>query len=201
MIYFMLAERGVTVKVDYNISILRSARRTVSLEIRADDRIILRAPLYMTDEAIDRFIKEKSGWIDKHMSERRAKEQEKADVPPKKLSREEINELADKAVEKIPPKAERFAAMLGVTYGGITIRCQKTRWGSCSSAGNLNFNCLLMLCPERVIDYVIIHELCHRKEMNHSKSFWAEVERAMPDYKEAKAWLKNNGGVLMAMAH
>ena len=76
----------------------------------------------------------------------------------------------------------------------ITIRNQKTRWGSCSSKGNLNFNCLLMLTPPEVIDYVVVHELCHRKEMNHSWAFWAEVEKVLSGYKEQVKWLKENGG-------
>ena len=92
---------------------------------------------------------------------------------------------------------KHFAKVVGVTYGHITIRNQRTRWGSCSSKGNLNFNCLLMLAPQEVIDYVVVHELCHRKEMNHSKAFWAEVERVLPEYKKAVEWLKKEGPSIM----
>ena len=88
---------------------------------------------------------------------------------------------------------------MGVDYGQITIRSQKTRWGSCSSKGNLNFNCLLLLAPPEVLDYVVVHELCHRKEMNHSPRFWAEVARVMPDYKVRRKWLKDNGNGLMQL--
>ena len=90
----------------------------------------------------------------------------------------------------IPERTAYFATLLHVTYGRITIRNQKTRWGSCSSKGNLNFNCLLMLTPDEIIDYIIVHELCHRIHMNHSKEFWAEVERVIPDYKERRKYLK-----------
>ena len=86
--------------------------------------------------------------------------------------------------------------MLGVTYGKISIRDQKTRWGSCSSEGNLSFNWRLILAPPDVLDYVVIHELCHRKEMNHSKEFWALVESLMPEYKERRKWLRENGNNL-----
>ena len=82
-------------------------------------------------------------------------------------------------------------------YGAIAIRAQRTRWGSCSSRGNLNFNCLLMLAPENVREYVVIHELCHRKEMNHSPGFWAEVARVLPDYGTSRRWLGENGGELI----
>ena len=86
---------------------------------------------------------------------------------------------------------------MGVDYGRITIRAQHTRWGSCSAQGNLNFNCLLMLTPDDVKAYVVVHELCHRKEMNHSARFWAEVERVLPGYRESRRWLRENGGALI----
>jgi predicted metal-dependent hydrolase len=81
---------------------------------------------------------------------------------------------------------------VGVTYGRITIRNQRSRWGSCSGKGNLNFNCLLMLTPSHVIDYVVVHELCHRLEMNHSPAFWAQVERVLPDYRKSREWLREH---------
>lgn len=87
---------------------------------------------------------------------------------------------------------------MGISFGRITIRSQHTRWGSCSADGNLSFNCLLMFAPESVQDYVVVHELCHRKHMNHSPAFWAEVEKVLPDYRLQKAWLKEQGTSLLA---
>ena len=87
-----------------------------------------------------------------------------------------------------------------MTWGRITIRCQKTRWGSCSAKGNLNFNCLLMLSPPQVQTYVVVHELAHRKHMDHSPAFWAEVETVLPDYRDSVRWLKTNGGKLLSRA-
>ena len=101
-----------------------------------------------------------------------------------KLSMTEIHKLADLALKVISVKVKHYAGLMNVQYGRITIRNQKTRWGSCSSKGNLNFNCLLMLAPDEVVDYVVIHELCHLIEMNHSKAFWKQVEQMMPDYKK-----------------
>ena len=117
-----------------------------------------------------------------------------------KLTEKDIRELADRALVYIPERVKYFAPQVGVSYGRITIRNQKTRWGSCSGKGNLNFNCLLMLTPPEVIDYVVVHELCHRKEMNHSKAFWDQVERILPDYKKSVAYLKKEGSAIMARA-
>ena len=108
-----------------------------------------------------------------------------------------IKELADKARIFIPERVKYYAEVIGVDYGRITIRCQKTRWGSCSSKGNLNFNCLLMLMPSEVIDYVVVHELCHRRVMDHSARFWAEVEREYPDYRRQIQWLNAEGEALL----
>ena len=115
-----------------------------------------------------------------------------------KLTDAEINELKKEAESVIPRRVEYFAGVVGVEYGRITIRCQKTRWGSCSSKGNLNFNCLLMLAPHEVLDSVVVHELCHLKVMNHSQAFYDEVLRAYPNYREDHQWLKDHGGQLMA---
>ena len=93
----------------------------------------------------------------------------------------------------IPERVRYYAPLVGVTYGKVTIRNQRTLWGSCSAKGNLSFNCLLMLCPPEVIDSVVVHELCHRKEMNHSERFYAEVLRVFPEYRKWDRWLKKNG--------
>jgi len=106
--------------------------------------------------------------------------------------------LADEALRVIPERVRYYAPLVGVTVRGITIRNQRTRWGSCSSKGNLNFNCLLMLTPAEVIDSVVVHELCHRIEMNHSPRFYAEIRRVYPDYDKWNRWLKDNGPAIMA---
>ena len=109
-----------------------------------------------------------------------------------------LRELADSALKYIPERVRYYAPIVGVSYGRITIRSQRTRWGSCSSKGHLNFNCLLILAPPEVIDSIVVHELCHRKEMNHSPRFYAEVLRVYPDYYKWNDWLKKNGAALLA---
>ena len=178
------------------INIIRSSRRTLALEIREDGTVLARAPYRMPDSEIQRFVQQKADWIAKHL-QMQAEKKRKVQ-PEDRLTMQEIQKLADQALAEIPKRVAYYAQKLQVTYGRITIRNQKSRWGSCSSKGNLNFNCLLMLTPPEVLDYVVVHELCHRKEMNHSERFWNEVEQILPDYREQKKWLKENGGRLIA---
>ena len=100
------------------------------------------------------------------------------------------------ARQRITRRVEYFAPLVGVTYNRIFIKEQKTRWGSCSSLGNLNFNWKLILLNEELLDYVVVHELAHRIEMNHSPRFWAQVERILPDYRERRKWLKEKGSLV-----
>ena len=176
-----------------DMEIIRSRRKTLCAEIR-QGRLILRVPLRATRAEIERFLAEKRNWIEVHLAKSKAQEEAGKSVPP--LSQAEIRSLAQEAKTLIPDRTAYFARRLGVTYGRITIRCQKTRWGSCSAKGNLNFNCLLMLTPPEVVDYVIIHELCHRIHMNHSPAFWREVEKYDPGYRDKKKWMKEHGRVL-----
>ena len=185
-----------------NILVILSNRKTLAIQINSDLTVTVRAPMYTSQRDIERILKEKEVWIQKHIEQMREQEAKRKEMQGENgeheyLSRKEIQKLAEKALEYIPKRVSYFAKQIGVTYGRITIRNQKTRWGSCSSKGNLNFNCLVILTPLEVIDYVVVHELCHRKEMNHSKAFWAEVEKVLPNYKEQVKWLKENGGQII----
>ena len=171
--------------------IIRSRRKTLGLEVNAEG-VIVRAPLRISEAEIERFVKQRAGCIEKNLKKIEERKRALADIEP--LAAEDIKELAERAIKVIPGRVEYYAKMLGVTYGRITIRNQRSKWGSCSSKGNLNFNCLLMLTPPEVIDSVVVHELCHRKEMNHSDRFYAEVLRVFPDYYKWNKWLKENGG-------
>ncbi|MDL2302431.1 M48 family metallopeptidase [Lachnospiraceae bacterium OttesenSCG-928-D06] len=178
------------------IEIRKSNRKTISLEVNKNAEVIVRAPYYATDKQIEEWVQEKSSWIEKSIE--KAKKRKELIGEQDLLTIEELNKLAEQALSVIPKKVAYYAEKIGVSYSRITIRNQRSKWGSCSGKGNLNFNCLLMLAPSEVLDYVIVHELCHRKEMNHSPLFWKEVENVLPDYKVSRLWLKEHGQAIMA---
>lgn len=181
--------------MEYEIEICRSKRKSIGLVVKRAGVLTVRAPYRVSQKEIRSVIAKYQTWIEKQMEKMSRIEEQKESLVP--FSKEEVEQMAAEALAVLPPKVRQYAAVLGVTYGRITIRNQKTRWGSCSSKGNLNFNCLLTQVPEPVLDYVIVHELCHRKEMNHSESFWRMVESVLPDYKERRKWLKQNGNALI----
>lgn len=172
--------------------IIRSSRKTISIQITTDGQVCVRCPSKMRSEDVHRFVQSKSDWIQKHLRTQRALPKLPA------FTADELHALASRALEIIPRQVAHFAPKVGVTYGRISIGNQRSRWGSCSSQGNLNFNCLLMLAPPEVLDYVVVHELCHRKEMNHSKRFWDEVQKILPNYDAQRQWLKENGNSLIS---
>ena len=161
----------------------------MAIQITPVGEVIVRCPYGIKTSQISCFVQEKSHWIRKYL--------QRIPAPEPQLSDEELNTLKKQAAVRIPERVRYFAEKMGVAYGRITIRSQKTLWGSCSGAGNLNFNCLLMLTPPEVQDYIVVHELCHRLEMNHSARFWAEVEKVLPDYRTRRQWLKEQGDRLI----
>ena len=179
---------------NFSYKIIRTKRRSIAVEITPEASVIVRAPLHLSERKINKFVAEKSGWIQKHI-EKMQKAQ--AELGGGKLTKEEIDALTDEAKRIIPERCRFYAKLLGVEYNKITVRHQKTKWGSCSSKKNLNFNCLLMLTPKEVLDAVVVHELCHLKHMNHSKDFYGEVLKVYPEYKKWNGWLKEYGVSLL----
>lgn len=173
-------------------TLIRSERKKLTVSVKADGRIAVRAPHMLGTEQIEAFLSANSELIMRH-----AEEAKRKNAGVKRLTEQELSRLFEKAEKVIPEKAAHFAEKIGVTYSRITIRAQRTRWGSCSVNGNLSFNALLMLMPDEVIDSVVIHELCHRKEMNHQAGFYELLYSVCPDYDKCRAWLKEHGGAIL----
>lgn len=170
--------------------LIYSERKTLAVQITQDGSIKVRAPRRMTKSRIEQFLAQKEAWIldkQKKIKENAVKKQSMG------FTDQEKRRYKEAAKKIFLEKTSYYADIMGVTYHRITIREQKTRWGSCSSQGNLNFNWKLILAPAKVQDYVVIHELAHRIEMNHSSNFYRVVADVMPDYKVWQTWLKVNG--------
>ena len=187
--------RTVKKSTEMRYAIIRSRRKTIGLEI-TDEGLLVRAPMRASTKEIERVILQHQNWINKKTAEHaRAKS---AALEKGILTEEDIRLLTDRAKDYLPGRVSYYSKLLGVRPGRITIRTQKTRWGSCSAKGNLNFNCLLMITPPEVIDSVVVHELCHLLEMNHSDRFYAHVQSVFPDYRRYHSWLRKNGPEIMA---
>ncbi len=166
--------------------LIRSRRRTLALEITRDCRVLVRAPLRAAQADIDRFVDSHRDWIAKHLERQR---QRAAQMPPAPTA-EEIAALKARAAAILPEKVARWSRVMGLTPTGLKITTAQKRYGSCSGKNSLCFSCFLMRCPEEAIDLVVVHELCHIREKNHGKPFYALLETYLPDYRERKKLLK-----------
>ncbi len=211
--------------------IIRTKRKSIALIVEPDGRLVVRAPMRISDADIKHLVKQKERWI--REKQKQVKDKSTQSKPKVYMDGEEFLYLGKSYQLKIVadlnpalvlsrkfylsrralPKAESvftewyreqaraviservklYAARHGFTYRKIRITSARTRWGSCSSMGNLNFTWRLVMAPPEVIDYVVVHELAHLRVNNHSKEFWNQVERIMPDYKQRLKWLKENG--------
>ena len=167
-----------------NIEIIRSDRRTLSASVKSG-KLIVRAPRKLSEKKIFDFLKKHEVWIEKNLEKSKEKEEKL-----ESLSSEQIKELKKKAKEFLTRKTEEYSKIMSLKYGRITITSAKTRFGSCSSKGNISYSYRLMLYPVPAIEYVVVHELAHLCEMNHSKKFYSIVESVLPDYKERRRLLK-----------
>lgn len=179
-------QKRKTEHISYGL--IRAQRKTMALKVSEAGTVTVRIPYGVRPEEADRFVEAHVDWIRKRIAECR----ERAAARPAYTDRE--REAGKRlAKELLLKKCRYFAERMGVSYGTVTVREQKTRWGSCSAKGNLNFNWKLVLMPPEILDYVVVHELAHRLQMNHSAAFWAEVGKILPDYRERRQWLKVNG--------
>jgi len=164
-------------------TLIRTSRKTLAIYIRPGGLVELRAPMHTPLREIDRFVSSKEKWI----AEKRVLALKRKAPEPNPALEARCRALAK---EVLPARAAKYAAQMDVTPAQVKITGAKTRWGSCSAKGNLNFSWRLMLAGEDAIDYVVVHELAHLREMNHSPRFWAVVAGILPDYEQRRTQLK-----------
>lgn len=168
----------------FNYKIIRSKRKTTAIEITKSCEIIVRAPLFQSQKTIENFINEKSDWIEKSLEKQALKEDKFS------IDEQEAERLKALAKKLIPKKVEYFSSLTGLVPTAVKITSAKTRFGSCSGKNSICFSLYLMQYPDEAIDYVVLHEIIHIKHHNHSKRFWNELEKYMPDYKKRRQLLK-----------
>ena len=166
--------------------LIRSRRRTLALEITRDCRVLVRAPLRLSQAKIDAFVESHTVWIQAHLEQQR---QRMASAPPPPTEAD-ITALKAKARAILPGKVAYWSEKMGIRPTGLKITAARKRYGSCSGKNSLCFSCFLMDCPEEAIDLVVVHELCHIREKNHGPRFYALLGQYLPDYKERKKLLR-----------
>ena len=210
--------------------IIRSNRKTLSLSINENSNLVVRAPHRVSDDEIQKFISEKSAWIDNKQRLIKARLEDNLNqfssaqclylgsLYPLKIDNNSIEPISfngqmftitnvnrekislplkswykKRFIEVALPRLSYFSDKHNLKVNKVRVKEQKTLWGSCSSKNNINLNYLLIMAPMKVIDYVIVHELVHTIHKKHSAKFWQKVETIMPNYKDARNWLKDNG--------
>lgn len=160
--------------------------KSIRIRIRDSGEILVTAPYYVSKKYIDECILQKSDWIKEKLS---------ICIPKTKLSPEqekkEYQKYRQQALELVHSKIKKVNSFYKFRFNKIFIKNQKTRWGSCSNKKNLNFNYRVVFLPDHLVEYLVVHELCHLKEMNHGKKFWRLVEQMIPHYMNAQKELRS----------
>lgn len=169
-----------------NYKIVYSDRRTLSIEVNAEAEIVVRSPKRVSKRKIEKILLNKKDWLEKAVEKQKLRKKRR-----KSYTEAEIADLKKRALEIIPKKVDFYSKIIGVSPTGVKITAAKTRFGSCSGKNSLCFSLYLADYPDEAIDYVVVHELCHILEHNHSKRFWKAVEKYLPDYKIRQQHLNN----------
>jgi len=184
-----MESRSVTIhdkKLDYKLH-RRAGNRHLRLAVKGTGDVVVSAPKYFPLYLINKFITSRWEWLSKNLQ----KSKDRQDLFSKKFSTAEINLFKKNTVKLVKERLIFFNKFYGFQFNRIAIRNQSTRWGSCSRQKNLNFNCRLCLLPPELADYIIVHELCHIKEMNHGPKFWSLVAQTEPDYRLKRRQLRS----------
>jgi predicted metal-dependent hydrolase len=177
--------RGET--IPYTVRLSALARR-ITLRVRPGGEVLVSVPRRFAGRSVERFLRIQSAWLLNTYTKLRA-----IPIQPKKEARREYLALREEARVFVHQRLEYYRHVYGYDFGRVSIRNQATRWGSCSRSGNLSFNYRLVQLPPNLADYIIVHELCHRKELNHSSAFWALVQKAVPNFKSLRVELRKRG--------
>lgn len=166
-------------------TLIRSDRRTLAVEIRADGTVVVRAPKRMPERQIARFVAERQQWIETHVQKQRTRQTEL----PKPLTKAEGEALRTRAKEELPARVAHYAEKMGLAVPEVRIGSARTRYGSCTAKNVLHFSRYLMANTQEAIDYVVVHELAHIRHKNHGPAFYAEIARVLPDWKQRRKQL------------
>jgi hypothetical protein len=174
-------------KVEYTLTVGPRATR-LRLAIHRDGRFVVTIPRRMNPASVEPFILRKASWILKKLAFFKNLNEQM----PTRSTKKDFDEHKEAALALAKERIEYWNQAYGFIWKKVSIKNQKTRWGSCSRKGNLNFNFKIILLPPHLADYLVVHELCHLKEMNHSKRFWALVAKTIPDYLARRRELRKN---------
>lgn len=174
-------------KVDYLVRKSKRAKR-LRLAIYCDGSFVVTVPNGLDTSRVENYILQKAEWV---LEKLKIMKKRSNNLVFTKRNKREYLKLKDQALKMAEKKVEKFNKVYGFKFNQIAIKNQKTRWGSCSKKGNLNYNYKIALLPDKLADYIIVHELCHLKEFNHGRKFWNLVEKGMPDYRERIEKIKN----------
>jgi len=166
--------------------IIRSKRRTMGIEVGLDGTVVARIPNRTAISEAQEFVEEKQEWILKSRERMKDLREKKETMAWEDIRTEMGFWMKGKGGEMFREKVDRWAEIMDVDYRNLRIKDTRTRWGSCSNKKNINFCWKIFAMPEKIVDYLIVHELAHIKQMNHSSAFWAVVEQYIPDYRKRK---------------
>ena len=167
--------------------VIRSRRKTLAICVETDGTVIVRAPARLSLSRIEAFVEEKREWIAAAVKKQKRIQDQRQQI---QLTPEQVVQIRSQAREDLTQRCRRFEPLMGVACRSVRGNGAKPRWGSCSSRGTINFTYRLWFAPEPLRDYVVVHELAHLIEMNHSERFWSQVERVMPDYRQRRRLLR-----------
>ena len=170
----------------------KKTNKYVRLTVKKDGSVVVSAPKFFPIEEVQKFVVTRRGWIDEQI-------QKFAAMPKVEGAgtREHFKEHKQKSLAFLNDKVKNFAAMYGVQPSAVAVGVKKTQWGSCNREGRMRFNYMLYFLPEHLAEYIVVHEICHMVEFNHSPKFWEAVGKSVPDYKNRKRELKGFAGYLV----